>query len=124
MALQTTHRLPTELPVRDIAGEPFEIGREYGRRNMEPIIGFFNHQIKPNARKRSFAQACWPEIEAFSDNVCRFMRGMAEGAEISLQEAVLLSLHEELGHMHHCTAFGATGAATPGGETFIGQNWD
>jgi len=124
MALHTIHRLPTELPVREISGEPHQIGHGYGRRNMEPIIGFFHHQIKPSIKHREFARACWPEIEAYSDNVSQFVRGMADGAGIELEEAVLLTLHEELGHMHHCTAFGATDAATKGGETLIGQNWD
>jgi len=122
--IPTAQRLPTDVPIQEIAGAPYEAGREYGCRNMEPIIGFLCHQIREKAKNRLFARECWQELLEYSDTVSQFVRGMAEGTGISLEQAVLLLLHEELGHMHHCTAFGATGSATIGGETLIGQNWD
>lgn len=37
---------------------------------------------------------------------------------------MLLTLHEEIGHVHTCTGIGATGKGTPDGSPIIGQNWD
>lgn len=55
---------------------------------------------------------------------------MAEGAGLSLNELVLLTLHEELYHrgvlpmIEHCTAVAVGPPATADGSTLVGQTWD
>ena len=54
---------------------------------------------------------------------------MAEGSGLSLDEHILITLHEELYHrgtlppVPHCTAVGVSPPVTSG-ETLIGQTWD
>ena len=53
------------------------------------------------------------------------MRGMAEGAGISLDHIVLTTLHEEIFVLDtHCTAFAATDSATRSGNALVAMNWD
>lgn len=99
-------------------------GAEYGRLFEHEIMGFCRAELKPDQRKLDYASRCWPLIETWAPQSASFMKGMAQGAHLSLEHVVLLALHEEIGHMPHCTAFGATGAATRGGKAILAQNWD
>jgi len=55
---------------------------------------------------------------------------MAEAAEIRLEEAVLMTLHEELYHrgalppVPHCTAIAAGPPDTATGSTYVAMTWD
>ena len=58
------------------------------------------------------------------------LQGIAEGSRLSLDEAVVITLHEEVGKkesspkVHHCTALAAGPPDTNDGNMYVGQNWD
>ena len=112
------------LALTEIAGTPRQCGEEYGRRFGQRIMGFCQQEVKPDRSRLKYAERCWKHIERDGPASAQFLKGMAAGANLSLPHVTLLSLHEEIYHMPHCTAFVATGEATRGGKTINGQNWD
>jgi len=68
----------------------------------------------------------WPLCEALSPAFAEEIKGLAAGAEISLEEAVLCQARAEAAQMPDgaCTAFALTRTATADGQTLAGQNQD
>ena len=70
------------------------------------------------------------EITAYSPEIAEELAGMAEAAGIRLEEAVLITLHEELYHRGvlpvagHCTAVAAGPPHTSDGDTYVAMTWD
>ena len=113
-----------KLALTTIDGTPRQCGEEYGRRFEKQIMGFCQQEVKPDKSRLRYAERCWKHIEQNARRSAQFLKGMAAGAHLSLPHVTLLTLHEEIYHMPHCTAFVATGEATRGGRTINGQNWD
>ncbi len=112
------------LPVISIKGTVRQGGEAYGEELEVPLMGFCLQTVKPDKARLGYAARCWRYIEKDAPISAEFMQGIAAGAHLPLEYITLLSLQEEIAHMPHCTAFVATGAATVGGETINGQNWD
>jgi hypothetical protein len=122
----------------EITGSPRERGRAYGARFKDGIHQFLEKEIllgfggQPNPREDMlrFAGDCGRAIREYSPEILDELEGMAEGAELSLEEIVLVTNHEELWHRglvpasDHCTVFGATAPDTEDGATFVCQTWD
>jgi hypothetical protein len=87
-------------------------------------MGFCRQEVVPDPKRLAYARRCWPHVRRTSPTAAEFLRGEAQGARLDLDTVVLLSLHEEIVHQPHCTAFIATGKATRGGKTIVAQNWD
>ncbi|HWQ55415.1 MAG TPA: C45 family peptidase [Bryobacteraceae bacterium] len=128
-----------------ISGRPRERGIQYGRKFREPIRSFLEKEIyetftktppksstqAPNKEEMlRYAALCGKEIRGYSPVIMQELEGMAEGAGLELEEAVLLSLHEELWHRgnlpapEHCTALAAGPPDTSDGSTYVAQSWD
>ncbi|MCC6441845.1 MAG: hypothetical protein IT210_00145 [Armatimonadetes bacterium] len=121
-----------------IAGSPRERGRRYGQRFRTAIQAFLDRElyqaftVQPPGRESvlRYAEACHRAIERFSPEIAEEMEGMAEGAQIQIEEMALLTLHEELWHqgvlpeVTKCTAFAAGPPDTVDGCAYVGQNWD
>src|SRR5919197_1125232 len=119
-------------PLVAIEGDARERGRQYGRRAGERIetgLRSYMSAWTPGATSREAvlerARRVTPVIgDAFPD-LLEEMRGIAEGAERSLEEIVALNARTELLHTRD---EGCTSAAIlpqrAGGHTLIGQNWD
>jgi hypothetical protein len=116
-------KLPSRHSVAELSGSPSVCGREYGASQAESIRAFLALTVAPDKRRLAYAARCWRVLAGWKRPVVEFVRGMAAGAGLSLEEATLLLLHEEICHLPHCTAFGATGAASQGGP-ILAQNWD
>lgn len=112
------------LEVVEIRGTRRACGRAYGEAFASLITGFCRQELVPDARRLAYARACWPSVEAFAPATAEFLRGEAEGARLSLDHAVLLTLHEEIFHQSHCTAFVAPARVTRERRTIVAQNWD
>jgi hypothetical protein len=67
-----------------------------------------------------------PGIEDLSPSFVQEVRGLADGAGISFEEALLCQVRTEAAHTMDggCTAFALTGSATADGQTLAGQNQD
>lgn len=81
-----------------------------------------------------------PHLERYAPAMVEELRGIAEGARISFEEALLLQIRGEIVYALTppdfvatspvatssvaCTAFAISGAGTKDGRTLVGQNWD
>ena len=123
--------------IAKIAGAPRARGVAYGQQFREGVRAFLEKEVygvfagKPMSRPEMtrYAAECREELAGYSPEVAAELDGMAEGAGITGEEAVLLSLHEELTHAKmrapgHCTAFAIGAPRTSGGGAFVGQTWD
>ena len=121
-----------------ISGTPLERGRQYGRAFQQPIREFLDREIlapfaKDAAQREKllgYAAACAKAVAAFSPEIADELAGTAEGAQLRLEEVVLITLHEELYHRGvipaaaHCTAMAIGPPDTDDGNTYVAQTWD
>jgi predicted choloylglycine hydrolase len=113
-----------KLVVTEIKGSALEAGRAYGEGFGQMMMGFCRQELKPDKRKIGYARKCWKHTVKHAPESARFIEGMAQGSGLSLDHVGLLTLHEEVYHEPHCTAFAATGSATRAGKTVVAMNWD
>lgn len=122
-----------------LSGKPRERGRQYGEKFKESIHAFLDKEIykvcAPHASREAllrYAGQCGKAIRGYSALVTEELEGIAEGSGLKWEEAVLITLHEEVaGHkggelppVQHCTAIAAGPPDTRDGNTYVGQNWD
>jgi isopenicillin-N N-acyltransferase-like protein len=124
--------------VVEVAGSPFELGRQHGQACAEPIVRFVRVGLPayvrcaPTDLLSTFAN----ELGVYAGAIARVaphlleeVRGIAAGAGLAFEEALLLQLRPELGQARRrwvpeCTSIGVvSGRATPGGP-LLGQNVD
>jgi len=122
---------------RVIAGKPRERGRQYGQLLKDGIAAFLDKEIyKPFIQKPApkdellrYAAACGKVVREVCPIVYDELEGTAEGSGLTLEEILLINLHEELYHrgalpkVPHCTAV-AVGPPDTTGATLVGQTWD
>ena len=127
---------PPKLTV--ISGDPGERGHQYGRLFRQEVQSFLDREIyarfagHPDSKDKllSYAGACGKAIREYSPVAHSELVGIAAGAGIRPEEAVLITLHEELGHakdvkkIEHCTAVAVGPPDTRDGHTYVGQSWD
>ncbi len=122
-----------------IEGKPRQRGRQYGKHFEGPIRAFLEKEVVQACAKHAsrdallrYAGECTRAIKEYSPTIHDELEGIAEGAGLRLEEAVLITLHEETaGHkdgklpaVPHCTALAAAPPDTRDGRTYVGQNWD
>lgn len=124
--------------IHQIQGSAGERGRSYGRQFREEIAAFLDREIyssfvgHPATREQllGYARQCASAVRDFSPEVHEELLGIAEGSGLAPEEAVLITLHEELYHRSdlplpsHCTAVAAGPPATAKKGCFVGQTWD
>lgn len=124
-------------PLETIAGTPRERGRTYGKQHRDAIQQFLDKEIyqafiekpAPKDDLLRYAAACARTVREICPEIHEELEGIAEGADLSLEAATLITLHEELYHrghlpkVDHCTAV-AVGPPDTTGHTFVGQTWD
>ena len=130
-------KLSVRLPVVELAGAPDEVGRGWGqalagpmRQGLDRILDVV-YQVHKTSRTDSLAMAMklWPAATQFDPELEPLVRGQAQGAQMSLEEAwatrcglELLFTNSNLAAM--CTTLAGTGPATPDHKTIMGQNID
>jgi hypothetical protein len=117
-------------PYVEVSGTSFEMGYQHGRQ-AAPLIRKYLAWIerltgKPRATLTANAMRFVPLIEKLSKPYMEEVMGLAEGAGISLGEAMLCQCRGEAARQWEggCTAFALRGAATAGGAPLAGQNQD
>jgi len=113
-----------KLELHRFRGSAAECGKAYGQRFATEILAFCQQEVMPNKDNLVYARKCWKHVQKSAPHSARFMQGMAGGANLSNDCVTLLSLHEEIVHQQHCTAFVASGKATRGDKTIVAMNWD
>jgi hypothetical protein len=134
---------PEPFPFVSVSGTPRERGRQYGAAVADRIrrsIGIYTGQIRKLGLESGDLQRLvhefLPRIEAFGAEYVEEMRGIAEGAEVGLEEIVLVNARTEIVSLARLQApsadeepDGCTGAVilpsrSRNGRLIHGQNWD
>lgn len=123
--------------VIECSGTPYEIGKQYGigaKENIVKSLAMHEEAFKfvyQASREQILANAqkFLPAVEKFDPAMIEMLKGQAEGAGVSFDEVFALRCMIELGDYYNqitalCTSFLATGTATHGGKTILGQNID
>jgi isopenicillin-N N-acyltransferase-like protein len=120
-----------------ISGKPRERGKQYGAKFKDAIADFLDTEIykpfaKTDAKRQEllrYAGSCATEVKKYSATLADELEGMAEGSGRTVEELVLLNLHEEVHYqlplpIEHCTAIAAGPPDTADGDAYVGQTWD
>jgi len=123
-------------PVIDIAGRPFDMGVTHGRILENSIKANYSTYIKMIAATAGLrqpevikaVQRFIPEVGNAAPHILEEMRGIAEGAGVSLETILVLNCRTELLYPDQpnaeCTAIGLSGDRTTNGHVLLAQNWD
>ncbi len=124
-------------PLVEVCGNSYEMGYQHGaqvaglvRRYIELIEKLAGQPQDVLSRN---ALAFLPTLRAFSPAFVEEVRGLADGAGISFEQALLCQVRGEAARVagiqssqldEGCTAFAFTGSATADGRPLAGQNQD
>jgi isopenicillin-N N-acyltransferase-like protein len=117
-------------PLVEVSGSAYEMGHQHGAQAADLVARYLLWIEKLTGKTRDVlcrnAMAFVPFIEMLSPQLVEEIRGLADGADISFDEAVLCQARAEAAHEHEggCTAFALTGSATADGRPLAGQNQD
>ena len=119
-----------EFPLIEVSGPPYQLGYEHGSQVKDLIQKYLQWIEKLTGQSRDIlahrAMTFLPLINQLSTDLVSEIEGLAGGADISLEEAVLCQARAEASRTEDggCTAFAFTGQTTASGLTLIGQNQD
>jgi isopenicillin-N N-acyltransferase-like protein len=128
-------------PVINVAGGPYERGRQYGLQARERIhrsIASYAETFEYTAgwdwsKASAEAAAFLPAIRDFDERYVEEMAGLANGAGITLEDVVAINVRTEIMYSARvrtamvqpapaeCSAFASVAS---GGHVLVGQNWD
>ena len=117
-------------PLIEVSGSAYEMGYQQGAQAAELVERCIRWIEKLAGKPRDLlgrnALAFLPSIEALSPAYLEEVRGLADGANISFEEALLCQVRSEAARIGEggCTAFALTGSATADGQPLAGQNQD
>ena len=117
-------------PLIEVSGTSCEMGYQHGVQARQLVRNYLKWIEKMTGEPRELlcncAMAFLPMFENLSVALVDEIRGLAKGADISFEEALLCQTRHEVAKAHGggCTAFAITGSATADGNTIIGQNED
>ena len=118
-------------PLIVASGSSYEMGYAHGAQASDLIARYLlwieRQTGKPRDELCRNALAFQPLIENLSAELMEEIKGLADGAKISLEEALLCQARGEAAHSgstEGCTAFAVTGSATADGKALAGQNQD
>lgn len=131
----------SKLDLLRVEGLPYDMGYTHGAEGRDRIRGFLEVVVKQAmetvpgfTREKALLQArsYIPFIREYAPHLAEEIRGIAEGAKISLEEAYLLQLRAEMTQLtlegeavsEGCTSFALPKGMTADGEVWTGQNLD
>ncbi len=117
-------------PLIEVSGCAYELGYQHGAQAAHLIQRYLLWIEKLTGLSREllgrWAMAFFPLLENLSPALVKEIRGLAAGAAISFEEALLCQLRSEAADLNQggCTAFALTGRATVDQQPLAGQNQD
>ncbi len=118
-------------PYIEVSGTPYRMGREHGRQAATQIHGFVQHLVNCSGRSRvevlTAAGRFRPLFERYCPLLVEEICGVADGAEIPFEEALLLQIRGEASPLlaeRACTTFAIAPTASATGALLIGQTSD
>ncbi|HEY96026.1 MAG TPA: hypothetical protein G4O15_13930 [Dehalococcoidia bacterium] len=122
-----------KIKIVDVGGSHYEMGFQYGKTCPE-ISGMLDLTYRIYGGKdeiqsivEKYIPMYLPYTEKYAPEIVEEMRGMADGANVNLQDIIFLNITYEISVpfvMNGCTAFAAVGEATTNGELIAGQHFD
>ena len=120
-----------KFPLIVASGSSYEMGYQHGAQASELIEKYLLWIERQTGKSRDVlcrnAMLFQPLIESLSTNLMDEVRGLSEGAKITLEEALLCQARGEAARevsADGCTAFAVTKSATADGNALAGQNQD
>jgi isopenicillin-N N-acyltransferase-like protein len=129
-AAQNGPREPAEYPLYRARGTHRELGRQHGEQAARQIKAQIEMmRARPKLSEEQFRRRVahfQPMFERYCPHLLDEMRGLAEGAGITLEEAMLCSIRGELGGAPAagCTTYAIGRKGSAGHEVIAGQNAD
>ncbi len=117
-------------PLFEVSGDAYSMGRMHGEQGAYLVHRYLDWIDKLTGKPRDLlcanARYLLPAMEALSPRFVQEVRGLADGAKITFDEALLCQARAEASHTQEggCSAFALTGAATADGQPLAGQNQD
>ena len=118
-------------PLVEATGSAYDMGYAHGAQAaplIERYLGFIEKSTgRDRATLAAGAMSYVPLIESLSPAYVEEVRGLAEGADLSFEEAMICQVRgSAVRHIDSegCTVFAVTGEGTVGGRTYAGQNQD
>ena len=120
-------------PLVEAAGSAYDMGYAHGAQAAPLIERYLGHIEKTTGRNRTSLSAgaltYVPRIKALSPAYLDEVRGLADGAGLSFEEAMICQVRGAAPlpmapAIDGCTAFAITGEGTAEGRTYAGQNQD
>lgn len=128
-------------PIISVSGDAYNRGVEHGSQARELIkenISYYLHLWKAYSKMErglvlDQARGFIPAIERYDGEIMEEIRGIADGAGVSLEEVVALNSRYEFiwskmaveqAGVGGCTSVAVAPEASSTGHTLIGQNWD
>ena len=122
-----------KLKVIEVSGSHYEMGFQYGaacpeiRKMLDGVCQMFGGPEKARAIIQKYVPMYLPAVEKYAPEIVEEMKGIAAGANVELEDILLLNIMYEISAssvMGGCTSFAAAGEATANGEVIAGQNFD
>ena len=119
-----------QFPLIEVSGNAYEMGYQHGAQTADMVERYLLWIEKLAAKPRDLlcrsAMKFLPVLEAAQATFAEEVRGVADGAKISIEEAMLCQVRLEAVQAGEegCTAFALKGEATAGGTLLAGQNQD
>jgi len=117
-------------PLIEVSGNSYEMGYQHGAQAADLIERYLVWIEMLTGKSRDVlcqnAMKFLPFFEKFSRSYVEEIQGLAKGADISFEEAMLCQVRGEAAYPDNdgCTAFALRGSATEDGQTLAGQNQD
>ena len=121
---------PAEYPLYRARGTHRELGRQHGEQAARQIRAQIEMiRARPKLSDEQFRRRVaqfQPMFERYCPHLLEEMRGLAEGAGVTLEEAMACSIRGELGssRAEGCTAYAIGRSGAAGREVIAGQNAD
>lgn len=128
------------VPVIEVSGSNYDCGAAIGTalrgqilENLRDYPAIIEHETGITREEAmDYVQRIIPAIEDYAPELMEEMLGIAKGADLHLNDIVMLNARTELMSapavtsvdIGECTSMTALGAATDTGHVLIGQNWD
>jgi isopenicillin-N N-acyltransferase-like protein len=141
--------MPDEIPVLELSSEPYEMGREHGRRAQNRVrhnlsVYFRRFEKEANLTRHEAlrrSEQYLAVIRGANPAYAKAMEGLSEGANCNLLEITALNVRYELIYSeftrmglelvgkalprpYGCSGFAAMPEVTKDGHLLLGQNWD
>jgi predicted choloylglycine hydrolase len=122
-----------EFPYFEFSGSSHDIGRQHGRlagtlvrKHLDMAVEKLRAKGIALSQAKQKARLYKPFVEQYMPQFAEELVGLAEGAELPLEDAYILQLRSELGEetTNECTTFAVSGRLTADGEPLAGQNAD